>query len=153
MAGRRRKTQQLLRVARSLYASGQSVSEIAEALGVSADAVRRWRREDQTDWSARRLEATSRDPATLMRDMEALLADVIRDRTMGLAARADAAVKITGSLEKLRENLGDPGWRLDACNEITDLVLKSGREDWRAAWRDIFWGYTEQVRLSCEGEE
>ena len=142
--GSRRKTVALLRVARSLYAGGQSVGEIAEALGVSADAIRRWRREDQTDWTARRQEAASRDPASLARDLESLLADIVSDGTMGLAARADAATKVAGSLERLRDRLDDPGRDLDVIARITAFAASRFSAEQLHTWDLILTAYCDQ---------
>ena len=136
----------LLPVARSLYSQGYDASEIAEALDCSAGTVRRWRREDERDWSEARKKRRPRDAQDLMRQIEQQIEQVIQDDTLDPSTTADAVAKLDRALDNMSHRFENVDLRLSVCREIAEFANEILDEEEIPVARRLIAEFTAMLR-------
>lgn len=137
----------LLPIARSLFASGYSLAEIADSLDVSERTLRRWRSDDDQCWTQEREERRSRDPRDLMEELEDLMREVMRDKNLEPAAKADAVAKLDRRLASLQERFDDPAVKSYVAEDIAEWVSRNMSDEEKRTMRKVLVGYVDDVYL------
>ena len=150
----RTKKSLLLPRARSLFASGLALNQIAEALGITAQTLRRWRGEDKArgaDWTERRAELQAFDASRVIRQLEGELAAIAEDRSVNLAVRADIVSKLDKVIQNLRDRHLDVGVRMEVLAEIANWVATHFTEERRRVAMDLVDGYADFLKDRAGG--
>ncbi len=128
--------QEALPRARRLYAQGNSIEEIAEAVGVSASTIWRWMAADSKagrDWDAQQQISDFSDLRDVIGALVVRLRKHVEDTAMPPGKWADITIKLVNSLEKILELFGDNLQRMIAI-------------DWLSSWFEA--RYTgEELRI------
>jgi len=135
--------------ARALYASGSTIAEIADAIGVSQASVYRWRKadgRDGIDWDAGRDERRRKDPHALLALLEQRLIRLVQDDARDDGQLADAAFKLRRVIDSIREEIGDVATALTALEGLVEWAVQTLTEDDMAVLRRATAGYLDHLR-------
>ena len=95
--------------ARALFAEGRSIVQIAEAMGVAASTISRWRDRDAKalrPWAALREERRLRDPTAVLATLERKFL-AVAEGELSLGAKIDALYKLDRIIQNMRSRVGD----------------------------------------------
>lgn len=136
--------------ARSLYAQGESVEDIAAFVGVNPATVYRWKAADERvgrPWQERGSE-TPFDPTALIRILEGRLMVDAQDKKLVGPAYYDAILKAIQGLEKTLQLYGDLAQRLNAMHGFVAWAVGHVEGEDLAAVRRTVADYLDDLKMS-----
>lgn len=133
------KKDKLLSRARRLYADGLSLSEVAEALGVSRSTVSRWKRDERDrgrDWDEERRQRRMSRPDRVMNALDKRFGRMVAeleseggDESVLKSRYEERLLKLLKVIDLYRDIQGDPAAALSVMEGFVRFCVRNFPED------------------------